>query len=85
MNREERRATAIQRRLADYEDELNETYDEDLPGFDLEALRTAYEAKVEAAREEHIATLLSSRREKLQRMSDEELLEDDEENAGGNQ
>ncbi len=86
MNREGRRARAIQRRLAAHESKLNQTYDEDLPGFDLEALRMEHQARVEAAREQHIATLLASRREELERMSDEELLEDDdEEPTGGNQ
>ncbi len=40
MNRDEQRAEAIERRLAAYEEELNETYDEDLPGLDLDALQS---------------------------------------------
>jgi hypothetical protein len=79
MDREKQRAAAFERLLAAYEEELNETYDEDLPGFDLEALRAEHQARVEAAREQHIATLLASRREELERMSDEELLEDGDE------
>ncbi len=79
MSREEQRATAIQRRLDAYEEELNQTYDEDLSGFSMEALRTELQEQAEAIRDQHIATLLKDRREELERMSDEELLKDDDE------
>lgn len=86
MSREEQRAAAVERRLAAHEDELNQTYDEDLPGLDLEAVRMEHQERVEAAREQLIDALLKSRREELGRMSDEELLEDDdEEPTGGKQ
>ncbi len=78
MKREEQRAAAIERWLDAHKEELDETYDEDLPGFDMEALRMEHEARVEAAREQHIATLLAGRRERLESMSDEELMEDDD-------
>jgi hypothetical protein len=79
MKREEQRAAAIEQRLAAYEEELNQTYDQDLPGLDLDALRMEHEARLESAREQLIDTLLESRREDLERMSDEELLEDGDE------
>jgi len=79
MKREEQRAAAIERRLAAYEAKLQETYDEDLPGLDLDALRLEHEARVESAREQLIDNLLERRKEQLERMSDEELLEDDDE------
>ena len=79
MKREEQRVAAIERRLAAYEDELNQTYDEDLPSLDLDTLRLEHEARVESAREQLIDTLLERRKEQLEGMSDEELLEDDDE------
>lgn len=79
MKREELRAAAIERRLAAYEEELDQTYDEDLPGWDLDFLRMEHQARVEHAREQLIATLLEERKEQLEGMSDEELLEDDDE------
>jgi hypothetical protein len=79
MKREEQRAAAIEQRLAAYEAELDETYDEDLEYLDLEVLRMEHEARIENAREEAIETLLKERKEELERMSDEELLKDDEE------
>lgn len=73
MKCEEQRAEAIERRLAEYEEQLNETYDDDLPGLDLDALRSEHKAKVEHARERAIDTLLKERKDELERMSDEEL------------
>jgi hypothetical protein len=79
MKREEQRAAAIEEQLADYQAELEETYDEDLPGLDLDFLRMEHQARVENAREEAIDALLKTRKEELEGMSDEELLEDEEE------
>jgi len=79
MKREEQRAAAIGQRLAAYEEELEETYDEDLEYLDLDLLRMEHEARVEHAREQAIATLLEERKKELEGMSDEELLEDDDE------
>ena len=79
MQREEQRAAAIERRLAAYEEELDQTYDEDLPGLDLDGLRLEHQARVEHAREQLIDTLLQERKEELEGMSDEELLEEDDE------
>lgn len=77
MNRNEQRAATIQRRLDAYESELNETYDEDLPGLDLDVLRMEHQARVEYAREQAIETILKERKEELERMSDEKLLEEE--------
>ena len=74
MKRDEQRAAAIERRLAAYEEELEQTYDEDLPGLDLDGLRLEHQARVEHAREQLIDTLLKERKEELEGMSDEELL-----------
>ena len=79
MKCEEQRAAAIQRWLDAYEEELNETYDEDLPGLDLEVLRMEHEARVESAREQAIDALLKTHKEELEAMSDEELLNEDDE------
>ena len=79
MKREEQRAAAIERRLAAFEAELWETYDEDLEGLDLDLLRMEHEARVEHAREQAIATLLERRKEELEGMPDEELLKEDDE------
>lgn len=73
MKREQQRALAIEQRLDAYEDELNQTYDEDLPGLELEALGLEHKARIESAREQAIASLLKERKEQLERMSDEEL------------
>ncbi len=78
MKRGEQRAATIERRLAAYEEELDETYDEDLPHLDLDVLRLEHEARVEYAREQAINTLLKERKEELEGMSDEELLKDDD-------
>jgi hypothetical protein len=79
MKREEQRAAAIERRLSVYQAKLWETYDEDLPGFDLEALRMEQQAMFADARDRHIDALLKERREELEGMSDEELLKNDDE------
>lgn len=79
MKREEQRAAAIERRLSVYQAELWETYDEDLPGFDLEVLRMEQQAMLEDARDRLIDGLLKERREELEGMSDEELLKNDDE------
>ena len=79
MKREEQRAAAIERRLAAYEEELWQTYDEDLEYVGLDLLRMEHEARVEYAREQAIDTLLKERKEELEGMSDEALLEDDDE------
>lgn len=70
------RARAIELRLAAYLEELEQTYDEDLPGLDLDGLRLEHQARVQSAREQLIDTLLERRKKKLEAMSDEELLED---------
>jgi hypothetical protein len=74
----EQRAAAIERRLADYEEELEQMYDEELPGLDLYDLRLEYQARVEHAREKCIDALLKRRKKLLEGMSDEELLTDEE-------
>ena len=79
IKREEQRAAAIKRRLAAYEEELEQTYDEDLPYLDLDLLRMEYEARVKHAREQAIATALEKRKEQLEGMPDEELLKEDDE------
>lgn len=78
MKPDELRADAIERKLAEYEEELHGMYDEDLPGLDLDALRSEHDARVESAREQAIVTRLKDRKEQLERMADEELLEIDE-------
>lgn len=75
----EQRAAAIERRLAAYEEELEQTYDEDLPGLDLDVLRSEHQARVEHARTQIIATLLERRKAQLEGMPDEELLKEDDE------
>jgi len=47
MKREEQRAAAIESRLADYEAELEETYDDDLEYLDLELLRMEHQERVQ--------------------------------------
>jgi len=79
MLSKEQRAAAIERRLAAFEEELEQTYDEDLPYLDLDRLGMEHQARVEYAREQAIDTLLEERKEQLEGMSDEELLEDDDE------
>jgi hypothetical protein len=79
MKREEQRAAAIERRLAAYEEELEQTYDEDLEGLDLDVLRLEHQARVEHARTQIIATLLEERKAQLEGMPDEELLKEDDE------
>lgn len=79
MKREEQRAAAIERRLAAYEQELEQTFDEDLEGLDLDVLRLEHQARVEHARQQIIATLLEERKAQLEGMPDEELLKEDDE------
>lgn len=78
MKREEQRAAAIEQRLAAYEEDLNGAYDEDLPGLDLDALGLDHKARIESAREQAIVTLLKDRKEQLEKMADEELLENED-------
>lgn len=73
MTDKEQRAEAIEQRCAEYEEKLNETYDEDLPGLDLDALRSEHDARVEHARQQAIDALLRERKSELERMTDEEL------------
>jgi len=65
MLSKEQRAAAIERRLAAFEEELEQTYDEDLPYLDLDRLGMEHQARVEYAREQAIDTLLEERKEQL--------------------